>query len=191
MTEYTNYVSFLFELGMLKRVQREGWKLLGISNPESIAEHSLRAAQIGYILAVCEQYESPEKICSMLVFHDIGECRIGDIHKVANRYIDTNERHVVKEQTQDLGTIGEKIFALWDTIEQQNTVGGIIAKDADLLEMVVTACELRHMNILGLENWLQNTEKRLQTHTAKTFFSEITHSDPISWWKGLKKLSIQ
>ena len=189
MAEYANYVSFLFELGMLQRVQREGWKLLGISNTESVAEHSLRAAQIGYILAICENYESPERICSMLVFHDIGECRIGDIHKVANRYIETEELQVVKEQTQPLGTIGEKIFSLWDAIEQQNTIEGKIAKDADLLEMIVTACELRQMNITGVENWLDNTKKRLHTTSAKAFFSEIIHGDPIAWWKGLKKLS--
>ncbi|HEC89736.1 MAG TPA: HD domain-containing protein, partial [Thermoplasmatales archaeon] len=71
---------FLFELGVLRRIQREGWKLIGVKTPETVAEHSLRAAQIGYILAKLEGYPHPEIVSTMLIFHDIGECRIGDIH---------------------------------------------------------------------------------------------------------------
>ncbi|MDG6219294.1 MAG: HD domain-containing protein, partial [Candidatus Thermoplasmatota archaeon] len=87
MAKDTDISTFFYELGMLRRVQREGWKLLGVIQPESVAEHSLRAAQIAYVLAILEHHPSPETVCSILVFHDIGECRIGDIQKVANRYI--------------------------------------------------------------------------------------------------------
>ncbi|MGC9308938.1 MAG: HD domain-containing protein, partial [Thermoplasmatota archaeon] len=44
---------FIYELGMLRRIRREGWRLAGIE-PESVAAHSLRAAQIGYLLACME-----------------------------------------------------------------------------------------------------------------------------------------
>lgn len=44
-------ITFIFELVQLRRIKHEGWRLVGIDNPESVAEHSLRAAQIGYILA--------------------------------------------------------------------------------------------------------------------------------------------
>ena len=187
MNDMEQYIIFIYELGMLKRIQREGWKLLGIVNPESVAEHSLRAAQIGFILAKLEDYDNPEKICTMLVFHDIGECRIGDIHKVANRYVKANEKTVVLDQTQSLGDIGESIFSLWDEIEQQKTTAGIIAKDADLLEMIVTACELKQKQIKGVENWFENTKKRLKTQTAKRLFQELITTDPNTWWSGLKK----
>jgi len=187
MTQYQKYAVFMHEMGMLKRIQREGWKLLGIVNPESVAEHSLRAAQIGFILAKLENYENPEKICTMLVFHDIGECRIGDIHKVANRYVNANEKTVVLDQTQSLGEIGESIFSLWDEIEQQKTTAGIIAKDADLLEMIVTACEIKQRQIKGVENWFENTKKRLKTQTAKRLFQELIITEPNIWWSGLKK----
>lgn len=187
MTQYEQYAVFMHELGMLKRVQREGWKLLGITHPETVAEHSLRAAQIGFILAKLENYKNPEKICTMLVFHDIGECRIGDLHKVANRYVQVNEKQAVLDQTQSLGEIGKSIFSLWDEIEQQKTTAGILAKDADLLEMVVTACEIKQKQIKGVENWFENTKKRLKTQTAKRLFQELITTDPNTWWSGLKK----
>lgn len=42
-------LNFFFELGQLKMIEHEGWRLAGINHPESVASHSLRAAQIGYV----------------------------------------------------------------------------------------------------------------------------------------------
>jgi len=181
-------VDFLFEVGMLKRVSREGWKLIGVTNPESVAEHSLRAAQIGYILAMMEGYDNPEQICSMLVFHDIGECRIGDIHKVANRYTTADEKQVVNDQLRHLDEIGEKIFSLWQQVETQNSIAGKIAKDADLLELAVTACEYKQQGYHGAADWLQKTAKRIQTTSGKQLLEALIKGDANHWWKGLKKI---
>jgi len=188
MPSYEACSRFLFELGMLKRIQREGWKLLGITNEESIADHSLRAAQIGFILAKLEGYKNPETICTMLVFHDISECRIGDIHKVANRYIHVNEKQVVEEQLNQLEDIGDAISTLWDEVENQKTKAGIIAKDADLIEMVVTALELKKKYGVTIDNWIENTKKRLKTESAKQLLIQLISMNPHGWWQGLKKL---
>ena len=79
--------NFIFEMRQLREVKRSGWQLLGIPNKESVAEHSLRAAQIGFFLAHMEGGVDPLRVATMLVFHDIGEARIGDVHQVANPYI--------------------------------------------------------------------------------------------------------
>ena len=50
----------------------------------------------------------------MLIFHDIGECRIGDIHRVANRYINSDEERAVKEQTEKLDKIGNEYLIVLD-----------------------------------------------------------------------------
>ncbi len=34
-------IKYLYEIGQMKRVQRSGWWLVGIINPESVAEHSI------------------------------------------------------------------------------------------------------------------------------------------------------
>jgi putative hydrolases of HD superfamily len=188
MIKETHFSNFFYELGMLRRIQREGWKLLGVNQPESVAEHSLRAAQIAYVLAILEQHPSPETICSMLVFHDIGECRIGDVQKVANRYVTADERGAVSEQLEPLDKIGNRILMLWDQIELLDTTAGIIAKDADLLELAITAAEYRKQGFIAAEDWLNKTERRLQTISAKKLFTSIIQTDPMHWWDGLKKL---
>lgn len=181
-------VDFLFEMGMLKRVSREGWKLIGIRTPESVSEHSLRAAQIGYILAIMEGYDNPEQICCMLVFHDIGESRIGDLHKVANRYTTADEKQVVNDQLRHLDEIGENIFSLWQQVETQENIAGKIAKDADLLELAVTACEYKQNGYHGSTDWLEKTTKRMQTTSGKQLLEALVQGDPNHWWQGLKKI---
>jgi len=74
---------FLFEIGHLRHIKHEGWKLAGVTAPDSVAEYALRAAQIGSVLAKMEGYENPYEVCTMVVFHDNGETRVGDIHKVS------------------------------------------------------------------------------------------------------------
>ena len=49
-----NLVNFLFELGMLKKIAHAGSKFAGVKHPDTLAEHTCRAAQIGYFLALAE-----------------------------------------------------------------------------------------------------------------------------------------
>lgn len=180
--------TFIFELNHLKRIKHEGYRLIGIQNPSSVGEHSLRAAQIAYILAIMEEHPEPEKIASMLVFHDIGECRIGDLHKVARRYCSPDEEGAVEEQTEHLGTVGEKIFALWKEVEERSTPGGIIAKDADYLEMAFQAKEYLEQGYTHASDWISNVGNALKTASAKKLWEEMQHIHSSSWWEGLKKL---
>ncbi len=47
---FKKITNFIFELGHLRKLNTTGWSLAGVSTPPSIAEHTLRASQIGYIL---------------------------------------------------------------------------------------------------------------------------------------------
>ena len=178
--------SFIFELGQLKRIKHEGWKLIGDTDPESVAEHSLRAAQIGFILAKLEGYENPTEVCSILVFHDIGECRTGDIHVIAKRYVTADEKKTVSEQLEKLGDIGKEIFDLRNKIEYSNSKAGIIAKDADLLEMAATAREYIEKGFSSAQNWIENITNKLKTQSAKELLKKLSYSNPNDWWNGLK-----
>jgi len=53
-----NIVDFIFELAQLKKIKRSGWLAANIDNPESVAEHSQRAAIVAYILAKLENADS-------------------------------------------------------------------------------------------------------------------------------------
>jgi len=181
-------IKFLFEQGQLKILKNSGFRLLGIENPATIGSHALRAAQIGYVLAHLENYPNPEEISTMLVFHEIGESRIGDINRVEGRYLEKKEEQAVREQTQPLGKIGEEIFKLWEKAEDDTSTAGQIAKDADMLEHSLTAKEYIERGYKHAQNWIDNTAKGLKTESAKKLIEQLQQTDSDSWWQGLKKV---
>jgi len=191
-----NIVNYIFEIGVLKREKHNGFKLIGVDNLGSVAEHALRAAQIGYILTVLENEKhgtdiSPEKVASMLIFHDNGEVRIGDLHKVASRYIDSKEAEQTAfvEQTERLPeNMAKTLLEYYSEFENRNTKEGIIAKDADWLESAFSAKEHYDLgNTLAID-WILNVEKALETDSAKEMIKEMKETRFTDWWVNLKKM---
>jgi putative hydrolases of HD superfamily len=181
-------LNFFFELAQLKRIKHEGWRIAGITELDSVGEHSLRAAQIAYVIARMEKYPDPNEVCTMTVFHDIGECRIGDIHGVARRYIEADELGAVKDQMAPMHEVGEKILSLWEQVENRDTQAGIIAKDADYLEQALTAKEYIEKGYEFANDWINNIERAVKTESAKQIVSILRESNSNDWWQGLKKL---
>ena len=104
-----NIAKYIFEAGMLKHVKRSGWWACKIKDPESVAEHSFRAAIVAFIIAKLEgeSDEFANKLATAAVFHDMHETRILDLNKVAVRYINKQEaisRKVEEEQIKLLPT---------------------------------------------------------------------------------------
>ncbi|MFA6098581.1 MAG: HD domain-containing protein [Patescibacteria group bacterium] len=186
--ETKHLLNFFFELGILKKVEHEGWRLAGVEHPESVSDHSLRAAQIGFVLAKLEKHKNAFEVCTMIVFHDIAECRTGDVHKVANRYIKRDEETAVKEQTVNLEEIGQEIFSLWQQTENKNSTAGIIAKDADLIEQAITAKEYMENGHSLASDWIKNVKKSLATASAKKIIANLDNIKSTDWWQDLKKI---
>lgn len=186
-----NIINFFFEAGQLKRVKRSGWWLLGINDPENVAEHSFRTAIIGYILAKLEKANA-DKVALMCVFNDLHEARINDLHKIGHRYIDfrTAETKAFKEQMENLPVIiKNELTNLHNDFQEQKIKEAIIARDADLLENAVQAKEYKDIGYKDAQDWINNINKLLKTDSAKKMLEELEKTSSNEWWKGLKKIS--
>ncbi|MBM3251919.1 MAG: HD domain-containing protein, partial [Candidatus Omnitrophica bacterium] len=136
-------IDYISEAGMLKRVRRSGWWVLGIKDSESVAEHSFRCAVIGYALAKMENVFG-YKVLLMTLFNDLPEARINDLHKMAQRYIDCQkaEDEAFSEQISSLPkNMKEELSKLHNEYRRQKTKDSIIARDADILECLIQAKE--------------------------------------------------
>ena len=181
---------FIFEVGTLKRIKRGWLKSEGVSNPESVAEHTYRNAIVGYVLAKLENADV-EKVIKMCLFHDIPEVRIGDIDKVAQRYIDKDEAELqaMKDQTENLPeNIKSEICSVMLEFYEQKTKEAIIAKDADILELTFQAKEYADIGHHGCMYWIEKDGPLLKTDSAKKIFKEILTMNSTEWWKGLENL---
>lgn len=181
-------LNFLFEMGMLKRIKHEGWRVAGVEQPDSVADHALRATQVAYFLARAEDHSEPWKPVLMVVFHDMPEARVGDVHRVARRYIEADEVSAAKEQTAPLGEVGGEVLALWQEFEAEETNAAQIAKDADRLEQALTAKEYMERGYPFAKNWIDNIRKVLYTETALRWLEAILEMDSHDWWQNLKEL---
>lgn len=183
--------NFLFELGMLSREKHSGYLLTGLENPPSIAEHSYRSAIIAYILADLEGANQEKCACINLI-HDIAETRIRDPHKIVARYLNTKkaENAAFKEQLESLSkNVKEKWENYYNQIKNRNTKEGIVAKDADWLEVALKSRELVCLGYKGAQDWIDNVKKALETDSAKKLLAEIEKTDINDWWQGLKKMT--
>lgn len=183
--------NFLFELGMLSREKHAGLMMTGLENPDSIAEHSWRSAVIAYILADMEGADSEKTACINLI-HDMPEARIRDQHKVAARYSNSKEarQKAFEEQIANLSKNIQKKWKNYDSeMGTRNTKEGIIAKDADWLEVALKSRELICLGYKGAQNWIDNVKKALETDSAKKLLAEIEKTDINDWWQGLKKMT--
>ncbi len=185
-------VNFIFELNQLKRQYHSGFQLAGIKNPDSVAEHAWRSAQIGYILAVMEGLDNPEKVAAMVLIHDNGEARVGDQHKLAARYFDINqaEHKAFGDQLEMLGSkVKEKWQEYFNEFENRNTKEGIIAVDANWLEVAFQAKEYVDLGNEAAQDWINNVEKALETESAKKLLQEMKNVKFTDWFNGLKKMT--
>ena len=183
-----NIAKFLYEMSHMRHVKHEGWRMIGVEHVESIAEHSLCAAQIAFVLATMEKHPDPCRVCAMVVFHDMAETRVGDIHKVANRYVTADEERAAQEQMEPLGEMGRDILSLWTETENRSTEAGIIAKDADLLDMALMAKKYTEEGRHFAQDWIKNVSNALRTESAKSLLKALQETHSNDWWQGLKKL---
>lgn len=181
---------FIFEIGTLKRIKRAWLKAEGVSNPESVADHSHRNAIVGYLLAKMENADT-DKVIKMCLFHDVPEVRIGDLDKIAQRYInkDDAELQALKDQLENMPkTIREEILPLFEEYNRRATKEAIVARDADLLELLFQAKEYADIGHHGCKYWIEKNSAFLKTESAKKILSELVNMNSTEWWKGLENL---
>jgi putative hydrolase of HD superfamily len=186
-----NLVNYIFEIGQLKRLKRSGFTLSGINQADSVAEHSHRAAIIGYILAEMEGANA-EKVASMLLIHDLAECRVMDQHKVAARYQNNKQAEIIafNEQLESLPpSIAKKFLRYFTETNERQSKEGIIAKDADWLELAFQAKEYVDIGYKSAVDLINNVEQLLETKSAKNLIADMKKTQFTDWWQGLKKMT--
>ncbi|MDD5291595.1 MAG: HD domain-containing protein [Candidatus Omnitrophica bacterium] len=180
-------LEFIAEAGILKRIRRSGWWVLGIDNPESVAEHSFRCAVLGYTIAKMERV-SPYKVFMMTLFGDIHEARINDSHKMAQRYLDyeTTENKAFFEQIGALPkAIKGELSGLHKEYRAQKSKESIIARDADILECLIQAKEYYEFGFKQASKFMKKAPNFLKTKTSRKLWQSAKKMSLNEWWMKL------
>lgn len=182
-------LNFISEAGMLKQIKRSGWSVLGIKDSESVAEHSFRCALIGYLLAHREK-ACTYKVLLMALFNDLPEARIGDLHKMAQRYFNilfAEDKSFAEQITTLPADIRAELTNLRKEYNRQKTKESIIARDADILECLIQAKEYKEQGFLQAAKFMQKAPRFLKTESAKDLWRLAKLTNLNDWWLALSK----
>lgn len=185
---YEAMVNFLAELYMLKRNQREGWRLIA-APPDSLADHIAVTAQLAYLIGELEGL-NPERCATIALFHDNGEARVTDHHRISKYYVrkDDGEATAMVEQFSRLpDNLGSRLAGLVRQLEDRSTPEGIVAKDADNLEFALQAKIFSELGHVEAKRMFERTRPRLQTKTALALFDAVAATPDFTncWYQGL------
>jgi 5'-deoxynucleotidase YfbR-like HD superfamily hydrolase/biotin operon repressor len=180
----TGVAQFLFEMGHLKHTPRAGWLLLGIGQPESVAEHSFRVGMVGMALAGLAGADMGH-VAALCLAHDMAETRITDVASVARAYVTTAvPEAVTTHQTSAMPADTAKAFqALTAEYEAGQTLDAQVARDADKLETLLQAAEYAAQGF-DTTPWRETSIEALRTDVGQQLAWAISATGPGSWWQA-------
>lgn len=173
--------TFLFELGQLKQLPRSGWQLLGIPQPESVAEHSFRVAAVGLVLASIDGADIG-RVTALGLMHDAHETRIGDVPSVGRAYVSTAApeaitAHQVGGMPHEVAKAMQELTAEYEANE---TPEAKLAHDADKIETLLQAIEYQAQGH-DTATWRENSIAALRTNAGRQLAQAIGAADS-RWW---------
>lgn len=137
-------LELLLQANRLKVTPRVGWAVRGLTDVESVADHSFGVVFVTLILAeLIQEPVDREKALTIALVHDLPESAITDIPAPALRYFPAGAKRQAElnAMTEILADVafGERLRAWWQEVEERASVEGRLVRDADRLELLLQA----------------------------------------------------
>ncbi|RLA81122.1 MAG: phosphohydrolase [Deltaproteobacteria bacterium] len=169
----------LFEVGMLQRTPRTGYRFLG-TGEQSVAEHLFRTALIGYVLARIDGRADVAHVTLMCLVHDLPESRTGDQNYVYKKYVDVKEDEAIRDMFS--GTPFEELGEILQEFNEAKTPEALLSHDADQIELMLQLKEQKDLGNRYAEEWLKYALKRLKTPAGRQLAEAILQREFCDWW---------
>lgn len=163
----TALLDFLHLLGALKHLPRTGWRLHGIRESESVADHAFRVAVAAMLLADALNERGyaldTGRALRLALLHEIPEALLGDIPSPALEHLSEEikaraELSATKALLLPLNGLGERYLAFWREFESGQSLESQVVRLADKLEMLLQAWEYERAGAKGLDAFWKNAE---------------------------------
>lgn len=176
---------FLYEAGTLKNTRRTGWWMAGVSDPESVAEHSWRTSLIASIIAKLEGAD-PARAAFLAVWHDTQETRTGDVNHVGKKYAPAGDpQAVTADQTAGMPEpLASTVRDLVAEYEAKESPEAICARDADKLECMLQGIEYKAQGYENAQRWIDNSRGRIVTETGNRLADELLGQGTLDWLRA-------
>ncbi len=194
-------LEFARTVGRLKTVVRQGWVDRGVAAPESVADHTYRAAMLAWTLGAAAGLDTNRLIKLMLV-HDLAEARVGDAtpyerlmdaarnpeavrrwrelvtpDQVAAAKLEKHdrERTALHGIVSDLpGNLAGELRALGEEYARRDSAEGKFAAQIDKIEALLQAVEYREAGQPSdVENFLASAREEVTHPLLEAFVDAL------------------
>lgn len=151
-------LDLFLELQTLDRVPRSGYFLRGISDCESIAEHSFHLATMVWLLADREPGLDRTKALELALVHDLAELRIGDLPRTAIDYFAPGTKHDAerKAAADILAPADPRARELYAEYETKESPEARFVRACDRLQLMLKASVYERWGHGGLAEFWAN-----------------------------------
>ena len=151
-------LDLLLELQTLDRVPRSGYFLRGISDCESISEHTFQVAMLVWLLAAEEPSVDRGRAVELALLHDLAELRIGDLPRTATTYLPAEVKHAAERKAADdiLAPADPRARELYAEYEAGATTEARFVKACDKLQLMVKVSVYERWGHRGLTEFWGN-----------------------------------
>ncbi len=173
-------LALLLRVIQLKFVPRTGWVMRGISDAESVSDHSFGVAFVALVLSqIVEQPVDTTKLLTIALLHDLPEVVLSDIPSPASDYLSpstktTAERDVLSVLLDELPQ-REQWRDWWREFEERASIEGRLVHDADRLDMLLQAYvyEQTTGNRWLEEFWKETSRDSFECDVSQSLFEAL------------------
>lgn len=151
----------------LKRLERRGWRKLGLKRVESVADHSFALALIALFEAQVRKYDL-EKVLKLALIHDLEEAITGDLTPADKRLLGASRVRRAREAAiRNLLVVlppnSRRSFRmLWDDLKLLRTKEAQLVHELDKFEMALQANEYsRTVGRSRVEDFFESASKEI------------------------------
>ena len=124
---------------MLDRVQRSGFVLCGVADPESVAEHSWHVAFLVWTLGGRVPGVDAARAVEIALIHDLAELRVGDLPRTAGRYFPAGAKNAAETAAiaDLLAPLPERQRRLYADYQEGASLEARLVKACDKLQLML------------------------------------------------------
>ncbi len=137
---------------------RSGYFLRGISDCESVAEHTFQLAMLVWLLAGEEPGLDRGHAVELALMHDLAELRIGDLPRTATTYLPADVKHAAERRAAAdiLAPADARANALYEEYEDGASTEALFVRACDKLQLMIKVTVYESWGHRGLAEFWGN-----------------------------------